>query len=96
MNNNKVYTVYGINSSISVIKAASCKVRQIVLTKNSNAFKTDKLNQTIITVLEVAKYTKYMSIRIYWNNIYNFLFISIQLYKGNTQIQFKNKLITIC
>tara|TARA_Y100001960_G_C14660871_1_gene820738 strand:+ start:88 stop:843 length:756 start_codon:yes stop_codon:yes gene_type:complete len=47
MNNNKVYTVYGINSSISVIKAASCKVRQIVLTKNSNAFKTDKLNQSI-------------------------------------------------
>ena len=51
MNNNKVYTVYGINSSISVINSTSCKIRQIVLTKNSNAFKTDKLNQTINLVV---------------------------------------------
>ena len=47
MNNNKVYTVYGINSSMSVINSTSCKIRQIVLTKNSNAFKSDKLNQNI-------------------------------------------------
>ena len=47
MNNNKVYTVYGINSSMSVINSTSCKIRQIVLTKNSNAFKSDKLNQEI-------------------------------------------------
>ena len=47
MNNNKIYTVYGINSSISVINSTSCKVEEIVLTKNSNAFKSDKLNQEI-------------------------------------------------
>ena len=47
MNNNKIYTVYGINSSISVINSTSCKVESITLTKNSNAFKSEKLNQQI-------------------------------------------------
>ena len=47
MNNNKIYTVYGMNSSISVINSTSCKVESITLTKNSNAFKSEKLNRQI-------------------------------------------------
>ena len=47
MNNNKIYTVYGINSSISVMNSTYCKVKEILLAKNSNAFTSHEINHEI-------------------------------------------------